>query len=87
MPTKGFALADLDQYNLGLVKWQYSEGCWVNIEEMSDREELREFLMRDKLANAYLLGNLDPSYFQFCRWFGARQADGSIKNIALLIPD
>jgi GNAT superfamily N-acetyltransferase len=56
----------------------------VQIEELIDRDELRQFLMQDKLANAYLLGNLDPAYFQFCRWFGARSEEGILANVALL---
>lgn len=54
------------------------------IEELNDREELRDFLMRDRLANAYLLGNLDPSYFQFCKWYGARGDGGGLQNLMLI---
>lgn len=53
-------------------------------EHITDREELRSFLMKDRLANAYLLGNLDPSYFQFCKWFGLRDDDGQLQSLALL---
>lgn len=51
---------------------------------VEDRDELREFLVTDRLANAYLLGNLDPSYFQFCRWYGMRRDDGSLGSLVLL---
>ena len=54
------------------------------VEELNDREELREFLVRDRLANAYLLGNLDPSYFQFCKWYGSRGEDGQLQNLLLV---
>ena len=54
------------------------------VEKLTDREELRAFLRRDRLANAYLLGNLDPSYFQFCRWYGARNDDGQLSNLMLV---
>lgn len=54
------------------------------VEELSDRQELREFLVRDRLANAYLLGNLDPAYFQFCKWYGSRDEDGKLQNLLLL---
>ena len=37
-------------------------GALMPIERVTDREELRRFLMKDRLANAYLLGNLDPQY-------------------------
>ncbi len=53
-------------------------------EHITDREELRRFLMKDRLANAYLLGNLDPSYFQFCKWFGLRDGQNELENLALL---
>ncbi len=56
----------------------------MSVEELSDREELLDFLMKDRLANAYLLGNLDPAYFQFCRWFGSRAEDGSLQNLMLI---
>ena len=54
------------------------------VEKLTDREELRQFLIRDRLANAYLLGNLDPSYFQFCKWYGARDESGELKNLLLV---
>ncbi len=56
----------------------------MTVEKLSDREELRDFLVRDRLANAYLLGNLDPSYFQFCQWYGARNDDGELQNLMLV---
>ncbi len=48
---------------------------------MDDRSELQEFLTRDKLANAYLLGDLDPDYFPFCDWFGTRAPDGTLESV------
>lgn len=54
------------------------------VEKLSNRKELREFLIRDRLANAYLLGNLDPSYFQFCSWYGARTPQGELTNLLLV---
>ncbi|RVU42322.1 GNAT family N-acetyltransferase [Lujinxingia sediminis] len=54
------------------------------VEELTERDELREFLVQDRLANAYLLGNLDPSYFQFCRWYGSRDERGEIANLMLV---
>ncbi len=54
------------------------------VEELTDRDELRDFLRRDRLANAYLLGNLDPAYFQFCNWYGARDDDGGLRNLMLV---
>lgn len=54
------------------------------VEQITDRDELRRFLSRDKLANAYLLGNLDPGYFQFCRVWGARNDAGQLGSLLLL---
>lgn len=54
------------------------------VEKLVDREELRSFLMSDPLANAYLLGNLDPAYFQFCEWFGSRDEEGKLRNLLLV---
>lgn len=56
----------------------------MTFDQVRDRDELREFLMRDRLANAYLLGNLDPAYFQFCRWYGTRGDSGELACIVLL---
>ncbi len=44
------------------------------ISEITDREELSQFLLKDPVGNAYLLGDLDPVYMPFCRWYGYRQA-------------
>ncbi|RAL24974.1 hypothetical protein DL240_01830 [Lujinxingia litoralis] len=54
------------------------------VEELTQRDELREFLVQDRLANAYLLGNLDPAYFQFCRWYGARDESGQVAHLMLV---
>lgn len=54
------------------------------VEQVRDREELRDFLMRDRLASAYLLGNLDPAYFQWCKAYGARDDDGRLESLVLL---
>lgn len=56
----------------------------MSVEKLTDREELRNFLMKDRLANAYLLGNLDPAYFQFCQWYGWRDASGALTNLLLV---
>ncbi|MFP4600474.1 MAG: GNAT family N-acetyltransferase [Persicimonas sp.] len=54
------------------------------VEQITDRDELRDFLTVDKLANAYLLGNLDPAFFPFCSWWGARRRDGSLGSLLLI---
>ena len=56
----------------------------MSIERIENRDELRGFLMSDRLANAYMLGNLDPAYFQFCRWYGQRREDGTLGSVVLL---
>jgi RimJ/RimL family protein N-acetyltransferase len=61
-----------------------SRGIPMAVEQVRDREELRDFLMRDRLASAYLLGNLDPAYFQWCKAYGAREDDGSLESVVLL---
>lgn len=53
----------------------------MSVEPIQDREEIRTFLMADRLANAYLLGNLDPKYLPFCRWYGDRTDEGKLDSI------
>ncbi len=56
----------------------------MSVETLTDSQELRQFLMKDRLANAYLLGDLDPAYDQFCKWYGSRHPDGSLRNVMLV---
>ncbi len=53
----------------------------LTIEELDNRAELQDFLTRDKLAAAYLLGELDPDYFPFCNWYGTRAPDGTLESV------
>lgn len=53
----------------------------LTIEELDNRAELQNFLTRDKLAAAYLLGELDPDYFPFCNWYGTRAPDGTLESV------
>jgi len=53
------------------------------IEELNDRDELRDFLTRDRVGNAYLLGDLDPVYLPYCTWYGNR-VDGDLEAVLLL---
>ena len=53
------------------------------IEQIEDRGELQAYLMGDRLAGAYLLGNLDPLYAPFCRWYGVRGTSGELEAVAL----
>lgn len=47
----------------------------IDVEEITDRDELHDFLVANKLENVYLLGDLRPDYFPFCEWYGARRGD------------
>lgn len=53
------------------------------IEELFDRDELRDFLIKDPVGNAYLLGDLDAAYMPMCRWFGYRDG-GKLSALVLL---
>ena len=53
----------------------------LQVEQLDNRDELQDYLVQDKLANAYLLGDLDPDYFPFCRWYGTRTPDGSLESV------
>lgn len=60
---------------------QLSRAPYMTIQRLEDREQLETFLKTDRLANAYLLGNLDPKYLPFCKWYGSQ--NGSIGFVAL----
>ena len=51
---------------------------------LEDKEVLREFLMRDRYANAYLLGKLDQVYDPFCRWYGCYDGVGEVTDLLLM---
>ncbi|MEO1267057.1 MAG: GNAT family N-acetyltransferase [Myxococcota bacterium] len=53
------------------------------IEELQDRDEIKAFLTRDRIGNAYLLGDLDPLYLPYCTWYGNR-VDGALEAVFLL---
>ena len=53
------------------------------IERVENVDSIRGFLMRDRLANAYLLGKLDPSYEPFCKWFARHDEHGDIDGLLL----
>jgi len=56
----------------------------INLPEITDTEELKRFLVRDRVANAYLLGDLDPSYMPYCTWYGARTSSGELGALVLV---
>ena len=53
------------------------------IERVHDEELLRQFLMEDRYANAYLLGKLDPLYVDFCKWYAGRDENGELEHLLL----
>ncbi len=52
------------------------------IERFEDKEEILAFLQQDRLYAAYAIGDLEPSLFAQCQWFGAEQ-DGRMQALAL----
>jgi GNAT superfamily N-acetyltransferase len=50
---------------------------------VTDRDELRRFFLRDAVAAAYQLGDLDDAYEAFATWYGAG-ADGALDAVTLL---
>lgn len=55
---------------------------WEN-RELDNPTEIEGFLETDRLYAAYAIGDLEPSLFEQCRWFGAEQA-GRIQALTLL---
>lgn len=55
-----------------------------NIREIEDKELLYRFLITDPITAAYHLGDLDPNYFRFCRWWGALDTAGELEAVLLL---
>lgn len=56
----------------------------MNVERLHDTDELRSFLINDRLASAYLLGNLDPAYFQWCKVFGTRDPQAHLNSLVMI---
>ena len=53
------------------------------VEAFDKTEQIRDFLTRDRVGNAYLLGDLDPAYLPFCDWFGFVE-DGEVEALVLV---
>lgn len=49
---------------------------------LSDKEEILAFLQQDRTYAAYAIGDLEPSLFAHCQWFGA-EYDGEMQALAL----
>ena len=52
--------------------------------ETQDREALHRFLCHDRITAAYQLGDLDPRYFSYCRWWASAPAGGDLDAVLLL---
>jgi cyclic pyranopterin phosphate synthase len=51
----------------------------------ADLRALTAYLERDRIASAYLLGDLDLPYAEHCRWFGLPDAAGGAIEAVLLL--
>ena len=53
------------------------------VRRVADIVEIGDFLERDRRYAAYAIGDLEPGFFEKCRWFGADQA-GELRSLVLL---
>ena len=54
------------------------------VSELHDIDQIREYLTRDRVGNAYLIGDLDEAYLPYCAWYGLLGDGGDIEALALL---
>jgi ribosomal protein S18 acetylase RimI-like enzyme len=47
-------------------------------------EQLHDYLLVDRVAAAYQLGDLDPKYAEYCRWWGEFSDSGDLNAVLLL---
>lgn len=47
-------------------------------------DQIRDYLVSDRIGNAYLLGDLDAPYAEHCKWYGLPAADGHLDGLVLL---
>ncbi len=52
------------------------------VKTLTDKEQILTFLQRDHVYAAYAIGDLEPSLFTQCQWFGAEN-DGKMLALAL----
>ncbi len=52
------------------------------VETLTNKEQILAFLQQDRLYAAYAIGDLEPSLFAQCQWFGAED-DGKMQSLAL----
>lgn len=58
-------------------------GPKLHVKETRDREALRALLLRAPGTNGYLLGDLDPPFFERCRWFAAVRDEHLLATVLL----
>ncbi len=52
------------------------------VKTLNDKEQILAFLQQDRIYAAYAIGDLEPSLFAQCQWFGATD-DGETQALAL----
>ena len=75
-------MADMIEYSTDLMDTPLPQHS--SLERIHDKGLLRQFLMKDRYANAYLLGKLDQVYDPFCKWYALRGPSGEIVDLLLL---
>jgi len=57
-------------------------GTW-RVRRLTDRVDIRALLEQDRWYAAYAIGDLEPGFYEQCRWFGAEIA-GELRSLAML---
>ena len=52
------------------------------VKTLNDKEQILAFLQQDRIYAAYAIGDLEPSLFAHCQWFGVED-DGETQALAL----
>jgi ribosomal protein S18 acetylase RimI-like enzyme len=56
----------------------------MTIRQISDKTVLHQYLIRDRIAAAYQLGDLDEQYVAYCKWWGHENERGILDAVTLL---
>jgi len=54
----------------------------LQVRALTNKKQILAFLQQDRLYAAYAIGDLEPSLFAHCQWFGA-EYDGETQGLAL----
>jgi hypothetical protein len=54
------------------------------VREVTDMEQLHDYLLKDRVSAAYHLGDLDAKYSEYCRWWGEFAGNGDLNAVLLL---